>query len=640
LILSNNNDANLYSFFLLSYNNVANLYSFFLLSYNNVANLYSFFLLSYNNDLNHYYKLSFALLFAPFSPRFSKLNTYISPKFIKKNIKSMRSLFLFLLLVATFFSCAPQKTAVDLIITNAKTYTVNDHFDMAEAIAIKAGKIVAVGKTADILSKYASNHVEDAQGKALYPGFIDAHTHFYRYGEGLQTCDLTGTKSWAEIIKRVKAFSSKNTEGPNTVHQTWLIGRGWDQNDWAVKEYPSKTQLDVLFPKRPVLLTRVDGHGAIANQAALDLAHIKPNQKIVGGEIETKNGVLTGVLVDNAVGLVKAIIPDANATQSRQALLDAQSNCFAVGLTTVVDCGLDFPIVEIIEKMNVSKELKMRIYVMLSDDSLNYAYLFKRGIIKTDQLNVRSFKLYADGALGSRGACLLHPYADRPNHYGFLLKNAAYYEAVTKQIYDKGFQACTHAIGDSANREILRIYAQVLKGKNDKRWRIEHAQVVNSQDFKHFGNYNIIPSVQPTHATSDMYWAKERLGNEAVKGAYAYKQLLQENGWIPLGTDFPVEDISPILTFHAAVARQDARDFPQQGFQMENVLSREETLRGMTIWAAKGNFEEHEKGSLEVGKFADFIILDQDLMTVPKEKILATNVLKTYVGGALVFEKK
>ena len=552
----------------------------------------------------------------------------------------MRPLLLFMLLVATFSSCAPQKTSVDLIITNAKAYTVNERFDTVEALAVKDGKIVAVGKNDEILSKYDAKTIENAQGKALYPGFIDAHAHFYRYGEGLQTCDLTDTKSWAEIIERIKAFSNKNTEGVSNANPTWLIGRGWDQNDWAVKEYPSKAQLDVLFPKRPVLLSRVDGHGAIANQAALDLADIKPNQKIEGGEIETKNGVLTGILVDNAVDLVFAKIPEANDAQRRQALLDAQKNCFAVGLTTVVDCGLDFPIVDFIEKMNTTKELKMRLFVMLSDARPNYEYLFKRGKIKTDWLNVRSFKLYADGALGSRGACLLHPYADRPNSFGFLLKNAAYYEAVTKQIYDKGFQACTHAIGDSANREILRIYGQVLKSKNDKRWRIEHAQVVNNQDFKYFGISNIIPSVQPTHATSDMYWAKDRLGSEAVKGAYAFKQLLQENGWIPLGTDFPVEDISPILTFHAAVARQDAKDFPQQGFQMENVLTRQETLRGMTIWAAKGNFEESEKGSLEVGKFADFILVDQDLMTVEKEKMLATKVLKTWVGGELVFERK
>jgi predicted amidohydrolase YtcJ len=567
----------------------------------------------------------------------------------------MRPILVFLPLFISFLSCQSSKISVDLIITNATIYTVNDKFETVEALAVKDGKIVAVGKNDDISSKYEAKTIENAQGKALYPGFIDAHAHFYRYGEGLQTCDLTDTKSWAEIIEKVKAFSTKeeaknaqNTEGPpntakstsDTLHQNWLIGRGWDQNDWVVKEYPSKAQLDVLFPKRPVLLSRVDGHGAIANQAALDLADIKPNQKIEGGEIETKNGVLTGILVDNAVDLVFAKIPEANDAQRRQALLDAQSNCFAVGLTTVVDCGLDFPIVDFIEKMNTSNELKMRLFVMLSDARPNYEYLFKRGKIKTDRLNVRSFKLYADGALGSRGACLLHPYADRPNSFGFLLKNAEYYEAVTKQIYDKGFQACTHAIGDSANREILRIYGQVLKGKNDKRWRIEHAQVVNNQDFKYFGIFNVIPSVQPTHATSDMYWAKDRLGSEAVKGAYAYKQLLNENGWMPLGTDFPVEDISPILTFHAAVARQDAKDFPAAGFQMENVLSRQETLRGMTIWAAKGNFEETEKGSLEVGKFADFILVDQDLMTVPKEKMLATKVLKTWVGGELVFERK
>ena len=277
---------------------------------------------------------------------------------------------------------------------------------------------------------------------------------------------------------------------------------------------------------------------------------------------------------------------------------------------------------------------------MLSDDKPNYDYIFKRGMIKTDRLNVRSFKLYADGALGSRGACLLHPYNDRPNHYGFLLNTVAHYDSVTQIIAENGFQACTHAIGDSANREILRIYTKNLKGKTDQRWRIEHAQVINPADFELFGKAQIIPSVQPTHATSDMYWASDRLGKERVKGAYAFKQLLNQNGWIPLGTDFPVEDINPILTFYASYVRKDAKGFPVGGFQSENAISRRETLRGMTIWAAKGNFEEKEKGSIEVGKFADFIILNQDLMTIPMDKILATNVLKTFVNGEKVFEKK
>jgi predicted amidohydrolase YtcJ len=533
-----------------------------------------------------------------------------------------------LLIVNILFA---QKANVDLIVHNARIYTVNEQFDKAEAFAVKDAKIVAVGASRDILKKYKAKKTVDAGGKTIVPGLIDGHAHFYGYGSTLQTVNLVGTKSWEEILEKCQAFAKQNTEG-------WLMGRGWDQNDWDVKEYPTKEKLDALFPKRPVLLTRVDGHGAICNQMALDLANIKAGQTLTGGEIVTKNGVLTGVLVDNAIGLVRSKIPKPTEKQARQALIEAQKNCFAVGLTTVVDCGLDYKTVELIEKMNAEKALKMRLYVMLSDGRDNYAYLFKRGIIKTDWLNVRSFKLYADGALGSRGACLLHPYADRANHFGFLLKDKHYYEAVMSKIAEhEGMQACTHAIGDSANREILRIYGSILRGTNDRRWRIEHAQVINELDFDLFKKYSVVPSVQPTHATSDMYWAGERLGKEAEKGAYAFKRLMNQNGWLPLGTDFPVEDINPILTFYAAVVRRDAKNYPEGGYQMENALSREETLRGMTIWAAKANFEEQEKGSIEVGKFADFIMLNQDIMTVAPTEILKTKVLTTYLGGEKVF---
>ena len=534
-----------------------------------------------------------------------------------------------------------QKTKVDLIVHNAKIYTVNEQFSMAEAFAVKDAKIVAVGASRDILSKYTSKNKLDAAGKTIVPGLIDAHAHFFYYGSSLQAVNLVATKSWDEIIGKCQAFAKLHTEG-------WLIGRGWDQNDWDVKEYPTKEKLDALFPKRPVLLSRVDGHAAVCNQVALDLAGIKAGQTLVGGEVMVKNGVLTGVLVDNAVDLVEGKVPAQTEKQARQVLLDAQRNCFAAGLTTIDDCGLNFPTVELIEKMNAEKALKMRLYVMLSDGEANYAYLFKRGIIKTDWLNVRSFKLYADGALGSRGACLLHPYADRPNYYGFLLKDKDYYQKTMSKIAEhEGMQACTHAIGDSANREILNIYGKILRsrpdasgrGANDRRWRIEHSQVVNEADFDLFKRYAIVPSVQPTHATSDMYWAGERLGKEAERGAYAFKRLLDQNGWIPLGTDFPVEDISPIATFYAAVVRRDAKNFPEGGYQIENALSRQETLRGMTVWAAKANFEEHEKGSIEVGKFADFILLNQDIMTVAPTDILKTTVLKTFLGGEKVFEK-
>jgi len=544
----------------------------------------------------------------------------------------MRTAFLTLALSVFLFACS-QKQRVDLLVYNATIYTVDSTFSIAETMAVKDGKIVAVGRTTDLEKEFDAKEKLDAQGKFIYPGFIDAHAHFVGYGLGLQKADLVGTNSWEEIIEKLKSFATANSEG-------WLIGRGWDQNDWGVKEFPNNEKLNELFPDRPVLLTRIDGHAAISNQKALDLAAVKAGDHLTGGEVEVKNGKLTGILVDNAISLVSSKIPGATDEQFKKALQAAEKNCFAVGLTTIDDCGLGFDAVERIKRMQTTGDLKMRLYVMLSDNKRNYDYLEKNGVIKTERLNVRSIKVYADGALGSRGACLLQPYSDKPNWSGFLLSSPAHFDSVANYISQKGWQMCTHAIGDSGNRTILNIYAKYLKGKNDLRWRIEHAQVLNENDFILFGANSIIPSVQPTHATSDMYWAGDRLGTERVKGAYAYKQLLQQNGWIPLGTDFPVEDISTFKTFYAAIIRKDAKGWPETGYQMENVLTREEALRGMTIWAAKSNFEEKEKGSLEKGKFADFVILDADLMKEVPEKLLEVKVLKTFLGGEKVYERK
>nr|WP_315422254.1 amidohydrolase [uncultured Pedobacter sp.] len=493
--------------------------------------------------------------------------------------------------------------------------------------------MLELGTSDDIKSKYAGKEEINAGGKAVYPGFIDAHAHFYGYGQSLQTADLRETKSWDEVIGRLTIFAKTHPDG-------WLIGNGWDQNDWNNKAFPTNEKLTALFPDRPVFLNRIDGHAAIANQKALDDAGIKSEQKLVGGDMLTENGKLTGVLIDNAVALVERKIPSPDAKLAEKIFIDAQKNCFAAGLTTIDDCGLSYLAVEFIEKLQKENKLKMRLYVMLSDEPDNYKYLFSRGPIKTDRLNVRAFKVYADGALGSRGACLLHPYSDMPDKTGFLLSDQKHFEEVARKIAANHFQMCTHAIGDSANRVILNIYNKILKGKNDQRWRIEHAQVVNAKDFDLFGKASIIPSVQPTHATSDMYWAGQRLGAERLKSAYAYKQLLKQNGWIPLGTDFPVENINPLFTFYAATVRADAKGFPKGGFQMENALTPEEALRGMTIWAAKANFEEEEKGSLEKGKFADFVMLDHDILKSTPQNILKTKVLKTYLNGEKVYEAK
>ncbi|WP_259065596.1 amidohydrolase [Mucilaginibacter sp. X4EP1] len=543
----------------------------------------------------------------------------------------MKKLWPWLLVLLT--ACKNKDYTADLLVKNAVVYTVDSSFTTANAFVVSGGKIISVGDADTLESKYNVREVLDAGGKAVYPGFIDAHAHFYDYGLTLQEVKLDNTQSWQDVIDSVNVYARKNPDG-------WIVGDGWDQNKWTIKEFPNKAKLDSLFPVRPVILGRIDGHAVIANQAALNIAGIRPYQTIAGGKIETINGKLTGILIDNAQGLVRRKMPPPTDTVIQKALLDAQSNCFAVGLTTVEDCGLPYTMINTIAQLQHKGALKMRMYVMLSDDPENFAYLFKRGVFKTPGLDVRAFKVYADGALGSRGACLLQPYNDQKNWRGFLLSSQKHFQDVAEKLANKGFQMCTHAIGDSANRVMLKIYASVLKGKNDRRWRIEHAQILAPEDIKLFGEYSIIPSVQPTHATSDMRWAGDRLGKDRLKSAYAYKQLLQQNGWIPLGTDFPVENINPMYTFYAAVERKDLKGYPEGGFQPENALSRVEALRGMTIWAAKANFEEKEKGSIEPGKYADFVILDNDIMKTGGAQLPNVHVLKTYINGEKVYEKK
>ena len=545
---------------------------------------------------------------------------------------SLQGLITYTLILITFSSCKFRQK-VTLVVHHAKIYTADEKFSVAEAMAISDGKIVAIGTTDDILKEYEGEDELNAGGKTIYPGFIDAHCHFTGYATDMWKCELVGTTSFAEIITQLEAYS-KNAP------MEWLYGRGWDQNDWEVKEFPSKEKLDSLFPNRPVFLKRIDGHAALANQKALDLAKITAATTLTGGTVELKNGQPTGILIDNAMDIVEAVIPAINDTLAKKYFNEAQRICFELGLTGVQDCGVSEHTINLVDAEQKAGNLKMKIYAMLTDSAQYYDRWIAKGIYKTALLHVGGFKLYGDGALGSRGACLLQDYTDKPGWKGFLLSDPKHFAEVATKLANTKLQMCTHAIGDSGNREILHVYASVLKGKNDKRWRIEHAQVVNKNDFNLFGENNIIPSVQPTHATSDMYWASQRLGNERIQGAYAYKDLLNQNGWMPLGTDFPVEYISPFKTFYAAVARQDAKGFPADGFQMNNALSREETLRGMTIWAAKAAFEEKEKGSLEKGKAADFIMLDTDLMNCETPAILKATVLRTYINGEKVFVKQ
>ncbi len=516
-----------------------------------------------------------------------------------------------------------------MIIKNAKIYSVNDNFDIYESMVINEGKILALGSNEEIENNYNSETIIDLGGKPVYPGFIDPHCHFYGYGLSLREANLFGTTSFNEILDRLSEHAEKYPEG-------WITGMGWDQNDWGIKEFPDNTSLDSLFPNRPVLIRRIDGHAAVANTAALEIAAINPRTEIEGGEILTQNGKMTGVLIDNAIDLVRKNIPKPGKEEIRTALLSAQENCFKVGLTSVHDAGLDTEVIKTIDKLNTANELKTRIYAMLNPTEENFETYMYNGIYKTDRLHVASVKLYADGALGSRGALLVEPYSDDIDYKGLLIASASYLERISRLADSCGYQVNTHCIGDGANRLILNIYGDILNRKNDKRWRIEHAQIIHPEDFKLFGKYSIIPSIQTTHATSDMYWADERLGDR-IQYAYAYQTLLKENGWLPNGSDFPVEDINPLYGFYAAVVRKDQEGYPENGFQPEEALTREQALRAMTIWAAKAAFEEDEKGSLEVGKMADFVILEKDLMETGEEKLFKIKVLETWMDGEKVY---
>lgn len=532
-----------------------------------------------------------------------------------------------LILVITVLSACGKKESVDLIITNANIYTVDSTFSKATSIAVRDGAFVAVSAMDDLEEKYLAKKVLDAEGKTLVPGLIDAHCHFYRLGLNAQRVDLTGTKSFDEVLERVTNFYKSHPD------LTVVRGRGWDQNDWELTEFPTRDALDQGFGAIPVVLERVDGHAYLVNQATLDLAGIDGNTTVEGGAIlKDSNGVPTGVLIDNPMDLVDAVLPKPSTATKIEALKEAERLCFDYGLTTVNDAGLDKSTIGLIDSLQQLGELNIRVYAMVSNTPKNLDYYLSNGIVKTEKLHVRSVKVYGDGALGSRGAALREPYSDHDNHFGAMVTPVDEIQGLAERIAASDYQMNTHAIGDSANIVVLRAYKKALQNQTDRRWKVEHAQVISPKDFDYFGN-NIIPSVQPTHATSDMYWAEDRLGTERVQGAYAFKTLLDKAGLVALGTDFPVESVSPFLTFYAAVARQDLEQYPEGGFQMKDALSREETLKGMTIWAAYSNFEEEEKGSIEVGKKADFVLLSENIMEIPNANIPEVKATHVFVGG-------
>ena len=525
-------------------------------------------------------------------------------------------------------SCQYRKA--DWVVYNANVYTVNDSFEKVTAFAIKDGKFLSVGGD-EIIDLYPNALKFDAKGLPIYPGFIDAHCHFFNLGLSLAQVDLRGSKSIGEIEKRLLSYT-KNS--PSDI----IIGRGWDQNLWKNKAFPNNIFLNRLFPDKLVLLKRIDGHALLVNDLVIKKAGISSKTKVKGGSILVENNKPTGVLVDNAMDLAMGILPPNTSKDITKALIDAEKKALENGLTTVDDAGLDKKTIQVIDSLQQIGELKIRVYAMISNTKDNLNYYLTNGIIEKEKLTVRSVKAYLDGALGSRGALLKNPYSDENKNKGLTITTKEELFDLANKLSSKGFQLNTHAIGDKANEIVLDVYNYILKDIEDPRWRVEHAQVVDEFDIQKF-NSKIIPSVQPTHATSDMKWADERLGSKRLNRAYAYKELLDWSGKIALGTDFPVEKVNPLLTFYSAVARKDVDGNPSDGFLKENALTRQEALKGMTIWAAYSNFEDSFKGSIEKGKFADFVILTKDIMKVPEQEITSAEVVATVVNGSIVFQK-
>ncbi len=524
----------------------------------------------------------------------------------------------------------PAKERADLIVHNAVVYTVDESFSIVESLAVKDGAFIDKGPSALIRRRYAADDMIDAGGRPVYPGFIDAHCHFLNYGLGLSRADLTEASSFNDVLEMLEIHHRDNPS-------EWILGRGWDQNRWEDSALPTRSALDRLFPNSPVMIRRVAGHAALVNTEALERAGVDANTAIDGGRVERDGGVPTGLLIDKAMSLVDRVIPDPTRDEKLCALLKAQEKCFEVGLTTVDDAGLDGDEVALIDSLHRAGTLRMKMYAMLVHSEENLGLYLHSGPQKTERLNVRSFKFLADGALGSSGAALLEPYHDDPSCRGLLLEDPARLEQIARTLYDAGFQMNTHCIGDAAVRMALEVYADVLLPGDDRRWRVEHAQVVHEDDFARFAGRGIIPSVQAVHATSDMGWAGDKLGPQRLKNAYAYGRLLKGAGLIANGSDFPVERVNPLLGFHAAVARKDLDGRPEEGFQTGDALSREEALKAMTLWAAAANFEESEKGSIEKGKRADFVILEGDIMTIDMDDVPATTVYRTYVDGENVY---
>lgn len=549
----------------------------------------------------------------------------------------------FTLIVGTL-PFAQTSAPANLIIHNARIYTMDVKNPIADAIAIRGDRILSVGASAQTLQlKGASTRVIDAGQATIVPGLHDAHGHFTGLGAFLQNLDLRGTTSYEQIVGMVRQRAATAAPGE------WIIGRAWDQNDWSDKEWPTHEVLSAASPNNPVYLTRVDGHAGLANRKALELAGLtKATTDPPGGRIlRAPNGDPTGVLIDNAQRLVSSKIPPATRSQLESRILLADAEARRLGLTMVHDAGTSGEVVDAYRRLIDAGKLKTRLYVMIRGPLDTLTPFFQRGPV-TDyaqhHLAVRAIKIVADGALGSRGAAMLEPYSDEPGTVGLLTTPPEEIYAQTLAAAKAGFQTCVHAIGDRANRNVMDIFERVereVPASRDLRMRIEHAQILDGAEIPRFAKLNIIASMQATHATSDMPWVPARIGRSRMEeGAYMWQTLLKTGAHVANGSDFPVEEPNPMLGFYASITRQDPSGNPPGGWMPHERMSRDQALKSFTLDAAYAAHAETLAGSLEAGKLADLVILSNDIMRVPPKEILTTKVRMTIVGGEIVFEQK
>lgn len=530
----------------------------------------------------------------------------------------------------------------DLIVTASRIHTADPARPRVQALAIRGGRVVFAGHaTGAMLLRGSATRVMELGTRTVIPGMVDAHAHLTGMGIGLRTVDLTGTTSYDEVIARVAARAREARPGE------WILGRGWNQTQWADTRFPSHDALSRALPDHPVYLTRVDGHAALANARAMQLAGVTAATRDPDGGriIRDARQAPSGVFVDRAMGLVSRAIPPLSGEQLREAITAGIAEANRWGLTGVHDAGVDAATIAAFEELAAAGRYNLRNYVMIRGDSATLERFYQRGpqsALHNGRLWLRAIKISADGALGSRGAALLEDYSDEPGNRGLNLVPPAWIATVAEQALRRGFQLNVHAIGDRANREVLDTFEAALRRVPavDHRFRVEHAQVIHRQDIPRFAQLGVIPSMQGSHQPSDAPMAMNRLGWTRVQGAYAWRQLLNTGVIIPNGSDFPVEPVNPLLSFAASVTRQDGNGWPAGGWFPAERMTREEALYSMTLWPAYAAFMEDVSGSLSPGKYADFVVLDQDIMSVPADRILETNVLLTVLGGEVVYEKR